>query len=61
MSKVQVKIPGYVKDIAMMSSIMHGGKKDRTYIKAMGRAIHSYHKKRNENLRKLTKDLSSED
>lgn len=61
MSKVKVSVPGYVKDVAMMSAIRNGGKKDRTYIKSMTSAIYSYNNKKNESLKKMTRDLSSDD
>lgn len=61
MSKLKVSVPGYVKDTAMMSSIMNGGKRDRTYIKLMANAIHTYNTKKNESLKKMARDLSSDD
>jgi|694.fasta_scaffold00420_25 hypothetical protein len=61
MSKVKVSVPGYVKDMAMMSAIRNCGKTDRTYIKSMASAVHSYNAKKNESLKKMTKDLSSDD
>ena len=61
MSKLKVSVPGYVKDIAMMSAIRNGGKKDKFYTRSMANAIHTYNTKRNESLKKLTKDLSSDD
>jgi len=57
----KVKLPGIYKDIAMLSGISNGGKVNRTYIKLMCEAVHTYEKRKNENLRKTNRDNSSDE
>lgn len=57
----KVKLPGVFKDYALMSAVRNGGKIDRTYIRLMCSAVHTHEQKRNENLRKINKDLSSDE
>jgi hypothetical protein len=52
----KVKLPGKYKDVAMLSAINNGGKVERTYIKLMCESVHSYEKRKNENLRKTNRD-----
>lgn len=56
----KVKIPSSVKDAAMLSPSSRG-RIDRQYIRAMASAIHTYNTHRNDNIRKITKEINSED
>lgn len=53
----KVKVPGYVKVMAMLSP-KRDGKTDRSYIKSMCIAIDGYDKHRNAALKKVVKDTS---
>ena len=56
----KVNLPGVYKDMAMLAPDSRG-RIDRSYIKAMCDAIDTYTKRRNENLRKINKELSNDD
>lgn len=53
----KVKVPGYVKVMAMLSP-KRDGKTDRGYIKSMCVAIDSFERHRNSALKKIVKDTS---
>lgn len=59
--KPKVNLPGAYKDYALMSAVRNGGKVDRKYIRAMCEAVHTFDQKKNESLRKLNRDTSSDD
>jgi hypothetical protein len=56
----KVNVPSYVKISAMLSP-KRTGVTDRNYIKSMVVAIDGYNKKRNESMKKIYKDTSSEE
>jgi hypothetical protein len=55
----KVKLPGPYKISIMMSGVANKGKVDRSYIKLMCSAIHTYETRRNESMRKLNSELFS--
>jgi DNA/RNA endonuclease G (NUC1) len=55
----KVKVPSYVKVMAMLSP-KRDGKTDRSYIKSMCVAIDGYNKHRNAALKKINKDTTDE-
>lgn len=56
----KVNLPAEYKARAMLSPTRNG-KIDRSYIKMMCEAIHSYNKHRNDSMKKVYKDSSSDD
>jgi len=56
----KVKVPSYVKIMAMLSP-KRTGVIDRAYIKSMVVAIDGYNKKRNDAMKKVYKDTTSEE
>lgn len=59
-SRPKVNVPGYVKAAAMLSPTSKG-KIDRQYIRMMCSAIDSYNRHRNDNIRKIMKETSSDE
>lgn len=53
----KVSLPSRYTDIAMLSG---NGKIDRTYIKLMCSAINSYNKHKNDNMKKINRDISND-
>jgi hypothetical protein len=53
----KVKVPGYVKVMAMLSP-KRDGKTDRSYIKSMCSAVDSYNRHKNAAMKKIVKDTS---
>lgn len=58
--KVKLNVPGYVKDMAMLSPSKNG-KIDRQFIRMMCDAIDSANRHKNANLKKFNKDLATDD
>ena len=59
-NKPRVNLPSSVKVMAMLSP-KRDGKVDRRYLKAMASAISSYDKHKNDNIKKIIRETSSED
>ena len=55
----KVNLPAYIKDMAMLAPDSRG-RIDRSYIKFMTEAVHSYNKHRSDNMKKVYKDTSDE-
>jgi len=56
----KVNVPGYVKVAAMLSPSSKGNI-DRQYIRMMCSAIDSFNNHRNDNIRKIMKETSSDE
>ncbi len=59
-NRPKVNLPSSVKVMAMLSP-KRDGKVDRKYLKAMASAILSFDKHKNDNLKKVVRETTSED
>ncbi len=58
MNKQKVSLPSRYTDMAMLGG---NGKIDRTYIRLMCSAMSAYEKHKNDNMKKVTRELSNND
>ena len=60
MNKVKAVV-SLSKNTIISASLNNGGKVNRNYLRAMASATESYNKYKNASLKKMTKDLSSDE
>lgn len=57
----KVNLPGFYKDVSMMMAVRNGGKVNRNLIKMFCSAVHTFETRKNENFRKMNKDLGGDE